>query len=107
MGEKELEATGINNLLRRWTVKESKEMGSTWVGLCISFCLRAGGSCSLFGCCGGHTDEAGKARQMQVCWPCWRRERGWGRRGTGVTSLVLVTMVLSLSAVSRDPVMIG
>ena len=44
---------------------------------------------------------------MQVCWPCWSRERGWGRRGTGVTSLVLVTMVLSLSAVSRDPVMIG
>ena len=50
MGEKELEAAGIYNLLRRWTVKESKEMGSTWIGLCILFCLRDGGSCSLFGC---------------------------------------------------------
>ena len=37
---------------------------------------------------------------MQVCWPCLSRERGWGRQGTGV-------MVLSLSAVSRDSVMIG
>ena len=42
MGEKELEAAGIYNLLRRWTVKESKEMGSTWIGLCILFCLRDG-----------------------------------------------------------------
>ena len=49
MGEKELEAAVIYSLLRSWTVRESKEMGSTWIGLCILFCFPDWGSCGLFG----------------------------------------------------------